>query len=173
MVSVMLLNFLWSLAIVSLIAGVVRIVHLVRAHAMRAFAARLGFEYIGPGAPPSWLCNPSHFHIHAPLPSWIAHLRPCGQRIRQVWNVTQGTSNGISVLIFDSVIGEYKGGQPCTVIACETEQSPFITVASADRVLSTHGWTVLHGSWFLWFSWTMGMKRLDAHLNELRAVRRA
>ena len=69
MVSVMLLKFLWVFAIVALIAGVVRIVHLVRAHAMRAFAARLGFEYIGPGAPPSWLWNPSHFHINAPLPS--------------------------------------------------------------------------------------------------------
>ena len=152
MVSMMLLKFLWVLGTVSLIAGVARIVHLVRVHAMRAFAARSGFQYIGPGAPPNWLWN---------------------QRIRQVWNVTQGSSNGIPVLIFDSVIGEYKGGHPCTVIACEAEQNPFVTVTSADRVLSTHGWTVLHGSWFLWFSWTIGVKRLDARLNELRAVRRA
>jgi hypothetical protein len=172
MISVTLLKFLWVLALVSLIAGVVRIVHLIRGRAMRAFAERLGFEYIGPGAPPNWLWNPTRFDTHAPLPSWISHLRPCGQRIRQVWNVTQGNRNGIPVLIFDSVIGEYKGGQPCTVIACQTEENPFITVTSADRILSTHGWTVLHGSWFLWFSWTMGVKRLDAHLNELKAVRR-
>jgi hypothetical protein len=143
--------------------------HLVRARAMRAFASRWHFEYRGPGAPPSWWWNPSHLKIHPPLPAWIAHLRPRGQRIRQVWNVIEAKKNGVSVLIFDSVIGEYKGGQPCTVIACEGEQNPFGIVPSADCVEQTHGWTVLHGVWFHWFSWTMGIKRLDDHLGKLQA----
>jgi hypothetical protein len=173
MISALLIKFLWVFAIVVLIAGAIRIVHFLRGHAMRALAAELGFEYIGPGAPPNWLRNPSHLHIEAPLPPWISQLHPCGQRIRQVWNVIEGNRNGASVLIFDCVIGEYRGGHPCTVIMCQTEQDPFKMVAASDRVLSAHGWSVLHGSWFLWFSWTMGIKRLKAHLNELRAVQRA
>lgn len=86
----MLIKLVWVLAIYFLIAGVFRIVHLIRAHAMRTFATRLGSEHIGPGAPPNWLWNPSHFHTPSPLPSWISHLGPSGQRIRQVWNVIKG-----------------------------------------------------------------------------------
>lgn len=169
----MLIKLVWVLAIYFLIAGVFRIVHLIRAHAMRTFATRLGFEHIGPGAPPNWLWNPSHFHTPPPLPSWISHLRPSGQRIRQVWNVIKGNVDGVPVLIFDCVIGEVRGGHPCTVIMCQTEPNPFVTVTSKDRVLATHGWSVLHGSWFLWFSWTMGIKRLETHLNDMRVVQRA
>jgi len=169
----MLIKLLWVLAIYFAIAGVFRIVHLIRARAMRAFAARSGFEYIGPGAPPNWLWNPSHFHAPPHLPSWISHLRPNGQRIRQVWNVTKGNIDGMSVMIFDCVIGEYRGGHPCTVVACQTEQDPFVTVTSIDRVSATHGWSILNGSWFLWFSWTMGIRRLEAHLNDTRVVERA
>ena len=107
---------------------------------MRAFAARFGFQYIGPGAPPSWWWNPTHLKIRPLLPSWISHLHP---RIGQVWNVIEGERNGVSNLISDSVIGEYKGGQPCTRIACQT-QNPFGTVP-ADQIEQTHGWTVLNG----------------------------
>jgi hypothetical protein len=103
----MLINILWAFATVALIAVAIRVVHSVRARAMRTFAARFGFEYIGPGTPPNWLWNPSHFHAHPPLPPWISHLQPCGERIRQVWNVIEGHTDGTSVLIFDSVIGEY------------------------------------------------------------------
>lgn len=137
MTAVILHDFLFVVAMVSLILGVVRIVHKFRARAMRAFAAKLGFEYIGPGAPPSWWWNPPHLEIRPPLPAWISRLRPCGARIRQVWNVIEEQRNGVSVLIFDSVIGEYKGGHPCTVIACQTEQNPFGTVKSADRLVQT------------------------------------
>ena len=148
----MVIKLLWILATYLAIAGALRIVHLLRARAMRALAARLDFKYIGPGAPPNWLWNPPHFHTPPSLPSWVSHLSPSGQRIRQVWNVISGNIDGVPVRIFDCVIGEFKGGHPCTVIACQTEQNPFLTVTSKDRVLSTHGWSVLHGSWFLWFS---------------------
>jgi hypothetical protein len=151
---------------VLLILAAARIFHMFRAHAMRAFAAQCGFQYIGPAAPPSWWWNPSHLKIGPPVPAWISHFHPCGFRIRQVWNVIEGQRNGTMVLIFDSVIGE-RGGQPCTLIACKTEQNPFATVTSRYRVIQSHGWTVLHGVWLLWFSWTMGTRRIDDHVNEL------
>jgi hypothetical protein len=168
----MLIKLLWVLAIYFLIAGGFRIIHLIRARAMRAFAIRLGFEYIGPGAPPNWLWNPSEFHARPPIPSWISHLRPCGAQIRQVWNVTKGNIDDAPVLIFDCVIGD-RGGHPCTVLMCQTEQDPFVTVTSRDRALAAHGWSVLHGSWFLWFSWMMGIRRLEAHLNDMKIAHRA
>ena len=160
-------NFLLIVAVVSLILGLVRIMHMFRGRAMRAFAARWGFQYIGPPAPPQWWWNPSHLEIRPPLPNWISRFNPCRVRIRQVWNVIEGNANGVTVLIFDSVIGQYKGAQMCTLIVCKTEQNPFGMVTSTDRVIQSHGWTVLHGVWFLWFSWTMGIRRLDDHLNKL------
>ena len=163
------LDIIKMLAMLSLILGLVRIIHMLRGRAMRAFAARSGFRYIGPPAPPKWLWNPSHFKSSPPLPTWISSFRPSGFRIRQVWNVIEGRRNGISVLIFDCVIG-YRGGHPCTLIVCQTEQSPFGKVTSPDRVIQSHGWTVLHGVWFLWFSWTMGIERIDEHLNQLWAA---
>ena len=158
-------NLLGVLATVLLIVGVAQIIHMFRARAMRALAVRWGFQYIGPPAPRLW--NPSHLHISSPLPACLSHFQPSGKRIRQVWNVMERQQSGISILIFDSVIGEYKGGAPCTVIACQTEQNPFGTVTSPDRVIQSHGWTVLHGVWFLWLSWTMGVQRLDYYLKKL------
>jgi hypothetical protein len=94
--------------------------------------------------------------------------------MRQIWNVIEGQQNEIPILIFDSIIGEYKGGQPCTLVACQTElQNPFGILTSADRIVQSHGWTILHGVRFLWFSWTMGAKRIDGHLNALGAARQA
>ena len=150
------------LAIVLLISDVMQIIHRFRARAMRAFAAKRGFRYIGPPAPKWW--NPSHFD----LPHWISSLAG----IRQIWNVIEGQRNGRSVFICDGVIGA-RGGQPCTFIASESEQDPFGTVGGADRVVQSHGWTVLYGVWFLWFSWMMGIKRIDHYVDELGVAQRA
>ena len=161
------MTLLVLLLIVAAVLGVVRIVHLIRSRAMRALAAKRGFRYIGSAAPLKWWWNPSRLEIRPPVPIWIFDPSPTGCRIRQVWNVIEGRKNGVYLLIFDAVVGEYKGGHPCTLIACQTEQNPFGRVTSSDRVVQTHGWTVLHGVWFLWFSWTMGIKRIDDHLSEL------
>lgn len=161
-----LLNPFLVLATVSLIFGFVRIIHLFRARAMRAFAARWDFQYIGPPAPKWW--NPSHPTISNPLPVWFSSFHPSGRRIRQVWNVIEGQHNGVSVLIFDSVIGRIRGGAPCTLIAYQSERNPFGTITSSDRVIQSHGWTVIHGVWFLQYSWTMGTKRLDNYVSKLR-----
>jgi hypothetical protein len=34
-------------------------------------------------------------------------------------------------------------------------------------VLKKQGWTVLYGVWFLWFCWTMSVKRLDRLISQL------
>ncbi len=163
MVSVMLIKILWVVALLSLVLGLLRIMHMLRGRGMRAFAARRGFRYIGPPAPPQWWWNPSHLEIHSPL----TRSALCGLQVRQVWNVIEGNKNGVTVFIFDGIIGS-KGGQPFTLIACKTEQDPFVVFTSADQVIQSRGWTVLHGVWFLWFSWTMGIKRIDGHLDSMQ-----
>ncbi len=98
------------------------------------------------------------------LPSgWISHLG-----ISQAWNIIEGENNSTSVFIFDGVVGTVRS-QPFTYIACHTKQSPFGMSTSVEPVIQIHGWTVLHGVWFLWFSWFMGIRRLDRHLSNLRS----
>lgn len=171
MTSALLSNLLFVGATVAFTLGAVRIMHMFRGRAMRACAARWSLQYIGPPAPPRWWLNPAHFKTHPPLPGWIGHFHPSGQRIRQAWNVLQGQKDGISIIIFDTIIGEYKGGQPCTLILCQTGENPFRAVSASERIVQSHGWTVLHGSWLLWFSWMMRTKRIDGHIEGLQFAR--
>lgn len=167
MTSVTLLKVLPVLAILSLVLGITKIWYAFRARAMRGLAAGWGFNYIGLPAPKWW--HPSHSNIKPPLPGWFPlDCHPPGRRISQVWNVIEGQQNGVSVLIFDCILGELRGSAPCTVIACQTEQNPFGIVAQPYRVVQTHGCTVLHGAWLLWFSWTMRIKRIDHYVKKLR-----
>jgi hypothetical protein len=138
--------------------GSLQIFHQLRARAMRALAARWDFRYLGP-PPPKW---------------WWGRTRPIarpristGLRITRVWNVIEGKKDGFTVLIFDVILGDGRGGQPSTLIACQTEGNPFETSTSAIRVLKKDGWTVLYGVWFLWFCWTMSVKRLDRLISQL------
>lgn len=153
------LNLLLVFAAVALISVVLRIIHLLRARAMRSLAARWGFQYVGPPTPKWW--NPYHAKV-SPLP----HSLSSGWRFRQVWNVIEGQQSGVSVLMFDGIIGA-KGGQPCSFVACQTEQNPFGAVNSPDRLIQSHGWTVLYGVWFLWFSWTMRIQHIEHRLKKL------
>ena len=93
------------------VLGAVRIMHFFRARAMRGFASRLGFQYIGPAAPPQWWWNTSHLKVPPSLPAWISRLG-----VTQVWNIIEGKKNGMSVLVFDGVIGSVRS-QPRTYIA--------------------------------------------------------
>ena len=153
---------------IAAVYGAVQIYYAVRTRAMRALAARWSLRYIGP-PPPKGLWLVTHPIVRPPLPPWVSHLTLSGQRITRIWNVIEGTKNGVAILIFDVVLGEHRGSHPCTIIACQVEQSPFQEVASVDRVLQNHGWTVLHGVWFFWFSWTMRVRRLDKHISNLRS----
>jgi hypothetical protein len=138
--------------------GSLQIFHQLRARAMRALAARWDFRYLGP-PPPKWWWGRTRPIARPPIPS--------GLRITRVWNVIEGKKDGFTVLIFDVILGEGRGGQPCTLIACQTEGNPFETSTSAIRVLKKQGWTVLYGVWFLWFCWTMSVKRLDRLISQL------
>jgi hypothetical protein len=159
---VTLANALPALLALTLILCVLRIFHRFRARAMRTLATTWGFQYIGPPAPKWW--NPFRPRISLPIPTLVFHGLPT---LRQVWNVIEGEQNGKSVLIFDAVIGA-KGGAPCTFIACQAGQNPFGVVISPDRLVQSHGWAVVHGVWFLWFSWEMGIKRLERYVKKLR-----
>lgn len=167
----MLLKFLPVLAGLALIVGVLRVFYVFRSRAMRDLAARWGFQYVGPPAP-NWR-SPIHPTICHPVPGWFSEVYISGRQIRQVFNVIEGQQSGVSILIFDSVVGR-RGGTACTLMACQTEGSPFGMVISPDRVIHSRGWTILHGIWFLYlFSWTMGIRRLDSHLKKLQIVPRA
>jgi hypothetical protein len=157
-------NLLYLVVMLLLILGAMRIVHMFRGRAMRALAAKWGFQYIGPPAPPSWWWNPS-FKTGSP-PVGTYHFHPLGFNISQVWNVIEGKRNGIAVLIFDGIMGS-KGGQPCTFIACKAERYPFAADTPRELVVQSRGWTVLNAVWFLWFSWTMGTRRINFHVNDL------
>jgi len=139
--------------------GSLQIFHQLRARALRALATSWDFRYLGPPPPKWWWGRTGHI-VSAPIPT--------GLRITRVWNVIEGKKDGFTILIFDVILGESRGSQPCTLIACQTEENPFETLASDTRVLNTQGWTVLYGVWFLWFCWTMRVKRLDRVIIELK-----
>lgn len=143
------------------ILGAVRVMHFFRARAMRQLASKWSFRYVGPTAPPQWWWNTSRPKIPAPLPGRFSHLG-----VSQAWNIIEGKIDGTPVFIFDGISEGFRT-QPCTYIACQTEQSPFPITTSVEPVIQIRGWTVLHGVWFLWFSWLMSIRRLDRHLGYL------
>lgn len=143
------------------ILGALRIFYFFRARAMRRLASKWGFRYIGPTAPPQWWWNTTRPKIPAPLPGRFSHLG-----ISQAWNIIEGKSKGTEVFIFDGISVGFRS-HPSTYIACQTEQSPFPLTTSAELVLQIRGWTVLRGVRFLFFSWLMGIGRLDRHINYL------
>jgi uncharacterized protein YceK len=160
-------KFLLVLAVLALCFGVTSIFFMFRARAMRAFAARRGFQYIGP-ARAKW-GFPSFPKIKLPLsvsvpPSWLP-----GRRNQKIWNVIEGLQNGVWVLIFDSVFGKGKGTY-CTFVAFQSNQYPFGSDTRSDRVIHSGGWTALYRIPTLQvISWTMGIQRLDDHVNKLWA----
>ncbi|MEA2539752.1 MAG: hypothetical protein QOH35_1118 [Acidobacteriaceae bacterium] len=153
-------NVNWLTAALTLAAaiGSLQIFHQIRARAMRALAARRDFRYLGP-PPPSWWWRRSRPTTRPPIPT--------GLRISRVWNVTEGKKDGFTVLIFDAILGEGRGAQFCTLVFYQTEWISFEPSTQAIRVLKKQGWTVLYGVWFLWFCWTMSVKRLDRLISQL------
>jgi hypothetical protein len=159
------LKFLPALALLTLIFRVIQIIYRFRARAIRALAARWGFHHIGPSF--SGWPTASSPQIKAPLPLSFSHWLFHDRRIRQVWNVIEGQQSGLSVLIFDSIIGEGRGVY-CTFFACKTEPYPFGIDVAPDRVIQLHGWTALFRIRFLQIPWTMSVQHLEDYLNKLR-----
>jgi hypothetical protein len=152
--------YLTILLIVALVGGL-RLIYCFRAFAMRRFASRWGFRYIGPAIPPRWwdISRPT---IHAPLPSPLCS----NLGIAQAWNIIEGKYKGTTLFIFDGLSTGYSS-QPRTQIACQTDEDPFPLTTSVETVSQIRGWTVLDGVWFLWFSWLMSIRRLERHLRYL------
>ncbi len=158
----MLLKVLQVSAGLLLVLGALRIMHLFRSRAMRNVATSFGFRYIGPPAPKWW--NPPHdVKVGPPLPHWLAS----SYSFRQVWNVIEGQEGGKSIVIFDSIWGG-RGGQPCTYIACSTEECAFASVSTRDHLVQSHGWSVVSGAWILWYSWFMSSKRIERYVNNMK-----
>ena len=80
--------YLWILIGVALVVGLFQILQSFRVKAMRALASKRGFEYTGRSLPTSFSMTCYPFNSN---PS--------------VWNVIEGQQNGVSILIFDSVVG--------------------------------------------------------------------
>jgi hypothetical protein len=160
---VTLLNYLPAVTVVALLVGFVAILFMFRLRSMRAFAARRGFKYIGPGVPNFW--GVYYFRkVKPPVP--LPHACHLVAEIRQAWNVVEGQQNGASVLIFDSAIG---GRTYCTFMVCQAEQNPFGMDTLPDRMFQSGEWTVLFRvGWPSVIPWTMSIQRLDEHLNKLR-----
>lgn len=153
---------------IAALLGAMRTIHWFRGRAMFALAARLGFRYVGPSAPASWWWNPPNGRTGPHLPSWVSNTNPCGLAVRQVWNVMEGQRNGMSILVFDAIYGS-KGGRPFTAIVCQTEWDPFQTASTGDHVYQSHRWTLLRGTTFLGFSWTMSIRRLEDNISNLQS----
>jgi hypothetical protein len=128
---VMLLKIFYALAMVAVVIGTLRAFYMFRAGAMRALATKWGLQYLGPPAPTSR--NPFQLDPTTRVPAWISHFKPSGWHISAVWNVMEGKRNGVTIHIFDCVLGENRNSHPCTLIACQTEQDPFGVVTWPDR----------------------------------------
>jgi hypothetical protein len=74
------------------------------------------------------------------------------------------------IVIFDSFIEGYHDVYR-TFVACKTEQNPFEIDKLRDRVVHSHGWTILYRVPFLllkpWATWSMSIKRLEYHMDKL------
>jgi hypothetical protein len=168
-------KYLVPFLIVAAVYGAFELFYALRNRAMRLLAQRLSFGYVGPPIQ-KWRWHVTGPIVQRPVPRWVSNLTLSGlsnpnlskQGITRIWNVIEGTKDGVPILIFDVLLGEHRNSHMCTLIACQTEQNPFQDVAFMDRVFQGHGWTVLHGPWFLWLSKTMRVSRIEKHIRNLR-----
>jgi len=81
--------FLFLLALVLVFFGI-KYLYRSRASAMRALALRLGFQY-SDGDPQKWHLS----KVHSPLPAWFDVSCHPANGISRVWNVIEGTKDGV------------------------------------------------------------------------------
>jgi len=137
-----------------------KIVPGLRVRAMRSLAARRGFQYIG-----------------GPLPASFRMTSYPADDLRFVRNVIEGQSNGMPILIFDCDVGVVgiARGRTCTFIATQTDTNPFGSLGWGERIVQSSGWSALYRLPPLFPSrpWTMGIRRIEDHLDSLRMCERA
>jgi hypothetical protein len=156
-----------AVAAVALVFGVSASMFIFRARVMRMFATRCGFQYRGPVMPK--LGFPSLPKFRSPFLPASVHLNvyPANQ-IRQIWNVIEGQHGGVSLLIFDSIIGTGKG-TCATFIAWHSKQNPFGNNTSTETAINLGEWTGIYRiPWLQVLPWTMSIRRVDHHLDKLR-----
>ena len=141
------MNWLKALTVLAVIFAPVAILYYVRARAMRAFALRRGFSYIG-----------------RPLPKSF-YLR--GVQIGWPRNVIQGEQDGIPVLIFDCYAGKGKGAPYCTIVAAQTNGiNPFPEVFQPERITTQRKWTTVYRTRYpLFIPWALDIERIEELLN--------
>lgn len=137
-----------AVAVLAFAYGVGGIFQFFRAKAMRALAYKWGFHYGDRDLPASFrmACYPA-------------------DTIRRAWNVVKGQQHGVTVLIFDSIVGEGGRGVYCTFVAIQTEMNPFENVDSHEKIIKSSGWTAVYRLRFLQIPWTLSAKRIEDRLN--------
>jgi len=86
----------------------------------------------------------------------------------QTWNVIEGDVKGISILILDSRLNLGSRRQNyCTFIAARAEISPFHDRDPQEETVLTNGWIALYRLRYWPFPWTLSIKRLEKHLDNL------
>ncbi len=90
--------------------------------------------------------------------------------LRKTWNVIEGETNGVSILILDSILGlGGKQGRYATFIAARTDQNPFSNLSAQERIAHSNGWTALYRMRFWQIPWTLSIQRIEEHLARLGA----
>jgi len=149
--------------LVVVILGGTKLLYLRRTATMRALAARRGFDFReGAARMFSFPPDPN------PIPYTFRPRTYPANRMDRTWNVIEGEVKGISVLILDSNLN--LGGRNqrcCTFIAARAEISPFKDRDSNEDTVLTNGWIALYRSRFSLVPWTLSIKRLERHLDNL------
>jgi hypothetical protein len=163
MLGMAMVRFIPGLLLLTAIFAGVRWLYWFRASAMRALALRRNFRYTK-GDPRFWFLPKNH----RPIPTSFRLRGYPVNTINRTWNVIEGETNGISILILDSTLSfGSKDGRYCTFISARTDQSPFGIKGPQEKIAHSNGWTALYRLRFWQIPWTLSIRRIEEHLNSL------
>ncbi len=163
--SMSLIRFVPALLMLTAIFVGIELLYRYRASAMRALAVKWGFQY-SKGEPNKWYLPKNH------------HPKPTSFRLRgypvdtlnRTWNVIEGKKNGFEILVLDSTLS--MGGRKglySTFIAVRTDTNPFEDTSPEEKIAHSNGWTALYRLRFWQIPWTLSIRRIEGHLDALKA----
>ena len=117
---------LWA-ALGSLLLYLVYASERYRAKAIRAFASRSGFHYIGMALPKSLALEGTPF-----------------SRVAKVWNVIDGDPRGVRIIVFDCQVGVGKASRRRTVIAVENDAGCQPPLGADMTVARAGNWNIFY-----------------------------
>ncbi len=138
--------FLLVMVLVAMIVAFAKAALVFRARSMRSLAIKRKFRYVADQLPASF-CMTSY----------------PAKNIRRAWNVIEGEQNGISVVIFDSVVGDVKGTY-CTFVAFQCSGSSFAPLQKGEQSIQDSNWTAMYRLRFWQIPWTLSVDRIEAYL---------